>query len=164
MVVFNGEIYNYQSLIPELQALGHRFRTRSDTEVIVHAWEAWGERCVERFRGMFAFALWDRNSPRRCSSRATGLGVKPLYYAMLLGRDVPLRLGAQVAARASSACDARSIPLAVEEYFAFGYVPEPRMIFKGIHKLPPAHVLSLRRGQPCRSRASTGTCALPRTA
>ena len=61
VVVFNGEIYNYQQLIPELQALGHIFRTRSDTEVIVHAWEAWGERCVERFRGMFAFALWDRN-------------------------------------------------------------------------------------------------------
>jgi len=61
VVVFNGEIYNYQSLIPELQALGHVFRTRSDTEVIVHAWEAWGTRCVQRFRGMFAFALWDRN-------------------------------------------------------------------------------------------------------
>src|SRR5574343_118739 len=60
-IVFNGEIYNYQELIPELQALGHQFHTRSDTEVIVHAWEAWGEACVERFRGMFAFALWDRN-------------------------------------------------------------------------------------------------------
>ena len=59
-VVFNGEIYNYQELIPELQALGHIFHTRSDTEVIVHAWEAWGESCVDRFRGMFAFSLWDR--------------------------------------------------------------------------------------------------------
>ena len=62
VVVFNGEIYNYQELIPELQALGHRFHTKSDTEVIVHAWEQWGEDCVKRFRGMFAFALWDRNS------------------------------------------------------------------------------------------------------
>ena len=60
-VVYNGEIYNYQALIPELAALGHVFRTRSDTEVIVHAWEAWGPKCVERFRGMFAFAVWDRN-------------------------------------------------------------------------------------------------------
>jgi asparagine synthase (glutamine-hydrolysing) len=61
IVVFNGEIYNFQTLIPELTALGHTFRTRSDTEVIVHAWEQWGEACVERFRGMFAFALYDRN-------------------------------------------------------------------------------------------------------
>jgi asparagine synthase (glutamine-hydrolysing) len=70
VVVFNGEIYNYQELIPELQALGHVFHTKSDTECIVHAWEQWGEACVQRFRGMFAFALWDRN--RRPSSwRAT---------------------------------------------------------------------------------------------
>ena len=61
VIVYNGEIYNYQSLIPELTALGHVFRTKSDTEVIVHAWEAWGEACVTRLRGMFAFALWDRN-------------------------------------------------------------------------------------------------------
>ena len=60
-VVFNGEIYNFQELVPELEALGHVFRTHSDTEVIVHAWEAWGEACVQKFRGMFAFALWDRN-------------------------------------------------------------------------------------------------------
>ena len=61
VVVFNGEIYNYQELMDELLALGHQFRTRCDTEVIVHAWEQWGEACVERFRGMFAFGLWDRN-------------------------------------------------------------------------------------------------------
>ena len=60
-VVFNGEIYNFQALVPELEALGHRFKTRSDTEVIVHAWESWGESCVQHFRGMFAFVLWDRN-------------------------------------------------------------------------------------------------------
>src|SRR3981081_3102909 len=61
VVIFNGEIYNYRELIPELTALGHVFRTKSDTEVIVHAWEAWGPASVDRFRGMFAFALWDRN-------------------------------------------------------------------------------------------------------
>jgi asparagine synthetase B (glutamine-hydrolysing) len=81
-VVFNGEIYNYQELIPELQALGHVFHTRSDTEVIVHAWEAWGEECVRRFRGMFAFALWDRNRETLFLARDR-LAVKPLYYALL---------------------------------------------------------------------------------
>ena len=81
-VIFNGEIYNFQELIPELTALGHVFRTRSDTEVIVHAWVAWGEACVERLRGMFAFALWDRNTETLFLARDR-LGVKPLYYALL---------------------------------------------------------------------------------
>ena len=81
-IVYNGEIYNYQELIPELQALGHVFHTKSDTECVVHAWESWGEDCVKRFRGMFAFALWDRN--RQCLFLARDrLGVKPMYYALL---------------------------------------------------------------------------------
>src|SRR5574337_1647440 len=81
-VVFNGEIYNFQELVPELRALGHTFRTRSDTEVIVHAWEAWGEDCVKRFRGMFAFALWDRKQEPLFVVRDR-FGVKPLFYALL---------------------------------------------------------------------------------
>src|SRR5438045_9591923 len=78
VVVFNGEIYNFQALIPELARLGHVFRTKSDTEVIVHAWEAWGATCVERFRGMFAFALWDKHQGTRCVARdRTGVNTLP---------------------------------------------------------------------------------------
>ena len=140
VVVFNGEIYNYQELIPELSALGHVFRTRSDTEVIVHAWEAWGERCVERFRGMFAFALWDRNRETLFLARDR-LGVKPLYYALL---PTACCCSARSSSRCSRTAASRATidPCAVEEYFALGYVPEPRTIFAGARKLPPAHTLT----------------------
>jgi len=145
-VVFNGEIYNYQELIPELQALGHIFHTRSDTEVIVHAWEAWGESCVERFRGMFAFALWDRNQDILFLARDR-LGVKPLFYALL--DDGTFLFGSELKSLLAHGSLKREIDLcAVEEYFALGYVAEPRAIFKQARKLPPAHTLLLRRGQP----------------
>jgi asparagine synthase (glutamine-hydrolysing) len=148
VVIFNGEIYNYQSLIPELLALGHTFRTRSDTEVIVHAWESWGEACVQRFRGMFTFALWDRNQSTLFLARDR-LGVKPLYYALL--PDGTFIFGSELKALLAHGGLSRDIdPCAVEEYFALGYVPEPRTIFTGAHKLPPAHTLTLRRGQPMR--------------
>ena len=145
-MIFNGEIYNYQSLIPELTSLGHRFRTRSDTEVIVHAWEAWGEACVQRFRGMFAFALWDRNRSTLFLARDR-LGVKPLYYALL--RDGMFVFGSELKSLLAHEGLERNIdPCAVEEYFALGYVPEPRTIFKQAKKLPPAHTLTIRRGGP----------------
>ena len=145
-VVFNGEIYNYQELIPELQALGHIFHTRSDTEVIVHAWEAWGERCVDRFRGMFAFALWDRNRETIFLARDR-LGVKPLFYAVL--DDGTLLFGSELKSLLAHGGLKRDIdPCAVEEYFALGYVAEPRAIFKQAKKLPPACTLLVRRGQP----------------
>ena len=145
-VVFNGEIYNYQQLIPELQALGHVFHTRSDTEVIVHAWESWGEACVQRFRGMFAFALWDRKQETLFLARDR-LAVKPMYYAMLA--DGTFLFGSELKSLLANGGLARDIdPLAVEEYFALGYVAEPRTIFRQAKKLPPAHTLTLRRGQP----------------
>ena len=154
VVVFNGEIYNYQDLIPELQALGHVFHTKSDTEVIVHAWEAWGEDSVRRFRGMFAFALWDRNRQTFFMARDR-LGVKPMYYAvlddgtLLFGSELKSLLAYRGSGGGQSAGLRRDIdPLAVEEYFALGYVPEPRTIFKQAKKLPPAHTLVIRRGQP----------------
>ncbi|MDH3461562.1 MAG: asparagine synthetase B, partial [Burkholderiaceae bacterium] len=146
VVVFNGEIYNYQELIPELQGLGHVFRTKSDTEVIVHAWEAWGEDCVLRFRGMFAFALWDRNRQTFFIARDR-LGVKPMYYAVL--DDGMLLFGSELKSLLAHGGLKREIdPCAVEEYFALGYVAEPRTVFKQAKKLPPAHGLIIRLGQP----------------
>ena len=145
VVVFNGEIYNFKELIPELQALGHVFHTRSDTEVIVHAWEAWGERCVDRFRGMFAFALFDRNRETLFLARDR-LGVKPLYYAVL--PDGTLLFGSELKSLLVHPGLGRAIdPCAVEEYLALGYVAEPRTIFTSTKKLPPAHHLTVKRGQ-----------------
>jgi len=146
VVVFNGEIYNFQELVKELAACGHRFRTHSDTEVIVHGWEQWGEACVKRFRGMFAFALWDRNRETLFLARDR-LGVKPLYYARLPGG--PWIFGSELKALLVHPGLPREIdPPAVEDYFAYGYVPEPRSIFRGVLKLPPGCTLTLRRGQP----------------
>lgn len=146
VVVYNGEIYNYQSLIPELTALGHVFRTRSDTEVIVHAWEAWGEACVERFRGMFAFALWDEGRQTLFLARDR-LGVKPLYYAAL--PDGTWVFGSELKALLAHGGLSREIdPRSVDDYFTLGYVPEPRTIFTSAHKLAPGHTLTLQRGRP----------------
>ncbi|HEY9194601.1 MAG TPA: XrtA/PEP-CTERM system amidotransferase [Methyloversatilis sp.] len=145
VVVFNGEIYNFQSLIPELTALGHTFRTRSDTEVIVHAWEQWGEDCVQRFRGMFAFALFDRNTETLFLARDR-LGVKPLFYALL--PDGQLIFGSELKAlTAHGGLNLEMDPLAVEEYFALGYVADPRTIYRQAFKLEPAHSLRIRRGE-----------------
>ena len=145
-VVFNGEIYNFQELVKELSACGHTFRTRTDTEAIVHGWEQWGESCVTRFRGMFAFALWDRNRETLFLARDR-LGVKPLYYAQL--PEGPWIFGSELKALLVHPGLPRVIdPLAVEEYFAYGYVPEPRTIFKGVFKLSPGCTLTLKRGVP----------------
>jgi asparagine synthase (glutamine-hydrolysing) len=145
VVVFNGEIYNFQELVPELEALGHVFRTHSDTEVIVHAWEAWGEACVARFRGMFAFALWDRKQETLFVVRDR-FGVKPLYYAFLASGE--FIFGSELKSLMAHPGLGREIdPPAVEEYFAYGYVPEPRTIFKGAYKLSPGFTLTLKRGQ-----------------
>jgi len=145
-IVYNGEIYNYQELMPELINLGHTFRTKSDTEVVVHAWEEWGERCVERFRGFFAFALWDRNRQSLFLARDR-LGVKPLHYAIL--PDGLVLFGSELKSMLAHGAMAREIdPLAIEEYFALGYVAEPRTIFTAARKLAPAHTLLITRGQP----------------
>ena len=146
VVVYNGEIYNFQGLSEELQALGHTFRTHCDTEVIVHAWEQWGESCVTRFRGMFAFAVWDRNRETLFLGRDR-LGIKPLYYALLPNGQ--LIFGSELKALLAHPKLPREIePQAVEDYFAYGYVPEPKTILRHALKLPPAHTLAVRRQQP----------------
>jgi asparagine synthase (glutamine-hydrolysing) len=144
VIVYNGEIYNYQQLIGELVALGHRFRTRSDTEVVVHAWEAWGEECVTRFRGMFAFALWDRNRESLFLARDR-LGVKPLFFAQI--PDGTVLFGSELKSLLQSAALPRVIdPTAIEDYLALGYVPEPKTIFEDVYKLEPGHTLLVRTG------------------
>lgn len=145
VVVFNGEIYNFQELAKELVALGHTFRTHCDTEVIVHAWEEWGEHCVDRFRGMFAFGLWDRNQKVLFLARDR-LGIKPLYYSLL--KDGIFIFASELKALLAHPDFVRELdPHAIEDYFAYGYVPEPKTIFKQAFKLSPAHTLKLHSGQ-----------------
>jgi asparagine synthase (glutamine-hydrolysing) len=142
-VVFNGEIYNYRELRMGLEARGHRFRTQSDTEVLVHLYEDEGERLVERLRGMFAFALWDRNERRLLLARDR-VGIKPLYVY----RDVEkLLFGSELKAILAHPGVSRALDVAaLEDYLAFGVVPAPRSIFERIEKLPAAHVLTTRAG------------------
>lgn len=144
VVVYNGEIYNFSGLADELKALGHTFRTHCDTEVIVHAWEEWGADCVNRFRGMFAFALWDRNREQLFLARDR-LGIKPLYYSLLPNGE--LVFGSELKALKEHPYLDRGIDEhAVEEYFALGYVPEPRSIYRNTAKLRPGHTILIKRG------------------
>jgi asparagine synthase (glutamine-hydrolysing) len=142
-VIFNGEIYNFAEVRRELIAHGHRFRTGSDTEVIAHGYEQWGERCVDRFRGMFAFAVWDATARRLLLARDR-LGVKPLYYAAVPGGIV---FGSEI----KSLLEDPEVPRdwradAVDAYLTLLYIPAPDTIYRGIHKLPPAHVLVAEQG------------------
>ncbi len=146
MVCYNGEIYNYRELTAQLKELGHTFKTRSDTEVIVHAWEEWGEDCVHHFRGMFAIGLWDRNKQVMFLARDR-MGVKPLYYAMT--PDGWFAFSSELKALRMHPSLPREIdPRAVEDYFAYGYVPEPKTIYKGALKLSPGFRLTQKVGAP----------------
>jgi len=137
-VVFNGEIYNHLELRAELEGLGHAFRTRSDTEVIVHAWEAWGEGAFVRFNGQFAIALWD--APRRTLVLARDrLGVRPLYLAPHRGR---LWFASEVKALFAGAPDLpRALdPEGLAETFTFWTVVPPQAVFQGVSELEPGHL------------------------
>ena len=139
-IVFNGEIYNFPRLREELLARGHRFRTRSDTETIVHAYEEWGEECVKYLRGMFAFALWDEKQKKLFLARDR-LGIKPLYFYH--GRDLFL-FGSELKAILRHPEVPREIdPEALSDYLSLLYVPAPKSMFRYLKKLPPGHVLTL---------------------
>jgi asparagine synthase (glutamine-hydrolysing) len=143
-IVFNGEIYNHLALRRELLGRGHRFRTRSDTEAIVHAYEEWGADCAQRLRGMFAFAIWDERAQRLTLVRDR-LGIKPIYYSEL---DGDLAFASEI----KSLLCVRTIDSSVDDdaltaYLALRYVPAPLTMFRGIYKLPPATVLTWQGGR-----------------
>jgi asparagine synthase (glutamine-hydrolysing) len=143
-IVFNGEIYNHAAVRQVLQAHGHRYRTRSDTETIVHAYEQWGDDCVHQLRGMFAFALWDAPKRRLLLARDR-LGVKPLYWtaagsSLLFGSEIKALL-------ASGLVPARANEDAFPELLSTRYLSGTETMFRGIHKLLPGHLLVFERGQ-----------------
>ena len=145
-LIFNGMIYNFEDVRDELQWRGHQFRTRSDTEVILAAWREWGVGCVTRFQGMFAFALYDAAADALFLARDR-LGVKPLFYAelpdgaLVFASELKGLLAHPLLRRAPN-------PQAVEDYLAFGYVPDDSSIVAGVSKLPAGHSMLVRRGQP----------------
>ena len=145
VIVFNGEIYNFSELWPKLQALGHVFRSNhSDTEAIVHAWESWGPECLQHLNGQFAFVLWDRKQKTLFMARDR-LGKKPLHYARL--SDGTLVFGSEMAAVLQAPGVSRRLgPAAIDDFFAYGYVPDPHTIYDGVQKLPAGHYLMLREG------------------
>ncbi len=143
-VVFNGEIYNFADVRQQLVQAGHRFRTRSDTEVIVHAYEQWGADCVERFRGMFAFAVWDAPAHRLLLARDR-LGVKPLYYAETANGIV---FASEIKAILEDPSVSRAWRTdALDAYLTLEYIPGPATIYRQVQKLPAGHLAIVERGR-----------------
>jgi asparagine synthase (glutamine-hydrolysing) len=143
-IVFNGEIYNHADLRPVLEAAGHQYRTRSDTETIVHAYEQWGDGCVERLRGMFAFALWDAHRRRLLLARDR-LGVKPLYWSRVGDR---LLFGSEIKSLlASGLIVPRARASALPELLGTRYLSGEETLFEGIHRVMPGHTLVFENGE-----------------
>ncbi len=143
-LVYNGEIFNHAPLRRELERLGHAFRGRCDSEVVVHAYEAWGPRCVERFRGFFAFALWD-GARRQLLLARDRIGIKPLYYAE---RPDRLVFGSEIKAILEHPDVPREMDLqSAYHYLGYEFVPGPATMFHGIRKLPPGSILLVRDGK-----------------
>lgn len=143
-IILNGEIYNYPEMRAQLESRGHRFKTKTDTECILHYYEDEGEACVQRLRGMFAFALWDR-SRRRLLLARDRLGKKPIYYSIQNGT---LYFCSELAGLLRALPVRPEIDLeAIDLYLSLQYVPEPRTVYKGILKLPAAHTLTWEAGE-----------------
>jgi len=143
-IVYNGEIYNFRELRGELESRGHRFYTNTDTEVVVHLYEEMGRDCVQKLRGMFAFAIYDMRDRRLLLARDR-LGIKPLHYAFVDGR---LLFGSEIKSILAVAPELATIDLrALWEYMYFGYIPDPSTAFLPIQKLPPGHILEFERGK-----------------
>ena len=149
VVVYNGEIYNFQELRAELEAAGHTFRTHSDTEVIVHGYEVWGDDVATKLNGMFAFAIWDKRRGRLVLARDR-MGIKPLYYAVLGDRLV---FGSEIKSLLKDPEVPRDIdPLAIGDYLSLRYVPVPRTIYQSIRKLETATTLTWENGKLSKRR------------
>jgi len=143
-IVFNGEIFNYVELRPELEARGHRFRTTSDTEVLLHAYEEFGPECLSRLNGQFAFAVWDTRDQSLFLARDR-LGVRPLFYTQKGGKLV---FGSEIKAVLAAGCVRAEIePAVLEQVFTFWCPISPRTIFRDIVELPPGHYLLARDGK-----------------
>ena len=139
-ITFNGEVYNYLELRPSLESSGHRFATRSDTEVILHAYEEYGSGCVGRLRGMFAFAIWDAKDRTLFLARDR-VGKKPLFYTSAGGQFL---FASELQSLLEHPSVSRKLdPTALDDYLTYGYVPSPKTIFQNVFKLPPACTLTL---------------------
>lgn len=143
---FNGEIYNFRELRKELEAAGYVFRTDSDSECILHGWHHWGPKCVDHFHGMFVFAVYDARTRQLFLARDR-LGVKPLHYALLSDGSV-IFASELKGLLAHPALRREPDLLAVDDYMAFGYVPDHTSIVRGVQKLPAGHYLLLQQGRP----------------
>jgi asparagine synthase (glutamine-hydrolysing) len=145
VLTYNGEVYNFPQLREQLQAMGYSFRTHCDTEVILYAWQAFGEDCVQHLRGMFAFAIWDRAQQTLFLARDR-LGVKPLFYSMLSNGQ--FIFGSELKALKAHPLLPKTIDAtAIEDYFGFGYIPDPKTIYHGVYKLEPGYSLTIRKQQ-----------------
>lgn len=146
VIVFNGEVYNYKELQQELSEKGYTFNTDGDTETILNAYLEWGEDCVHHLRGMFAFALWDIENQKLFIARDR-LGIKPLYYSLL--DDGQFIFGSELKVlKAHPNIDLEINFESVEDFFTFGYIPDPKSIFKKVSKLPPGYTLSVSKSSP----------------